>query len=146
MLFYARAQAAVGRSRMQRALDVPAAMALGVGMCVAQTAAVLAGLRRSTGEFVRTPKRGNAPASARYRSALSRGGAAELALAAWFAWALVEAARKGLWGALPFLALFLAGFAWVGTLALRARTGRRSRAVPERHPDGMNLVGEGTPG
>ena len=43
----------------------------------------------------------------------------ELLLAGWFAWSLPTAAAIGAWGAMPFLLLFLCGFAWVGTLSLR---------------------------
>ena len=42
----------------------------------------------------------------------------ELAFAAWFAWAVVAAFQRHMWGSLPFLLLFLSGFAWVGSLSL----------------------------
>jgi len=126
--FYARGQRAVGRSVAQRLLDVPAAMALGIGMSLGQSRAVLGGFLRRRGEFVRTPKRGDAPAIARYPSLLGRHAGLELAFAAWFAWGIVAAARDGSWGSLPFLALFLAGFGWVGVLSIRARIARRAVA------------------
>ena len=64
------------------------------------------------GVFERTPKRGG------YR-ALARGlPGIELTLALWLGWAAVCAARAGLWGSLPFLALFTASFLWVGGLSL----------------------------
>jgi cellulose synthase/poly-beta-1,6-N-acetylglucosamine synthase-like glycosyltransferase len=118
VLFYDRSQRALGRPGAARLRDVPAAMSLGIGMCVSQTRAVLAGLVHGSGEFVRTPKEGDAPLARRYRAVLRGLPGAELLLAAWFGWALVEAVRVGAWGSLPFLALFLSGFAWVGALSL----------------------------
>ena len=146
VLFYARSQRAVGRSLVRRLVDVPAAMTLGVGMCLAQSRAVLSGVRRSTGEFVRTPKRGNAPPAARYKSRWSGAGWPELVFALWFAWGIVQAVRLGLWEALPFLALFLAGFAWVGSSALRDRLRHRPRATTHQPADRGALLGEGLPG
>lgn len=119
VLFYDSSQRALGRSGRNRLRDVPAALSLGIGMCVSQTRAVLEGLLPGTGVFVRTPKRGDDPGQRRYRSALSGGlPGVELVLAAWFAWALYSAVQLGLWGTLPFLLLFFSGFAWVGTLSL----------------------------
>jgi len=136
--FYDRGQRALGRSLGKRLVDVPAAMALGVGMSVAQTRAVLGGLLRRTGEFVRTPKRGDAPATARYRALLARQPVVELAFAVWFAWGLVRAGRAEAWGSLPFLGLFFLGFSWVAVLSLRARFG-----VPAETWRGALLAGGG---
>ena len=130
-LFYDASQRALGRSGRARLFDVPAAIALGIGMCVSQTRAVWEGASGATGAFVRTPKRGDAPARAGYR-ALARGWPGlELAFAAWFAWGILAACERHLWGALPFLTLFLAGFAWVGLLSLAEwRDARRARLRP----------------
>jgi len=118
ILFYERSQRALGRPGIARLRDVPAAMSLGIGMCVSQTRAVLEGLFRRTGEFVRTPKAGEAPLERRYR-ALFRGlPGVELLFAGWFAWGLLEAVQRGMWGSLPFLLLFFSGFVWVGALSL----------------------------
>jgi hypothetical protein len=143
--FYDTSQRALGRSGAQRLLDVPAAMALGIGMSVRQTRAVLEGLLGRTGEFVRTPKRGDAPRAARYRAAV-RWPLGELALALWCGWGLVDAAHQGLWGSLPFLGLFFAGFAWVGVRALPERLGgRRSAPAPSRREREGVLAGEASP-
>jgi hypothetical protein len=45
-------------------------------------------------------------------------------LAAWFAWGIARAVERGMWGSLPFLALFFFGFAWVGTQSVRDAAGR----------------------
>jgi cellulose synthase/poly-beta-1,6-N-acetylglucosamine synthase-like glycosyltransferase len=121
VLFYETSQRAVGRGLAARLFEVPAAVALGIGMSVSQTRAVLAGLVGGTGEFVRTPKRGEGARGNGYSAAMRGWPGVELVLAAWFALALARAVRDGLWGALPFLALFLAGFAWVGVLSIGDR-------------------------
>ncbi len=127
VLFYECSQRALGRSPLQRLRDIPAAVALGIGMSVSQTHAVLEGLRRDPGVFVRTPKDGDAPRARRYAAALGGLAGAELLLALWFAWAVAVAVRQGLWGSLPFLLLFLWGFTWVGGLSVRERL--RTRQV-----------------
>jgi len=146
LLFYDRSQRALERSAFQRLFDVPAAMALGVGLCARQTRAVLAGLRSDPGEFLRTPKRGDAPRSARYSASLRGWPLAELALAAWCGWGMYAAARQGAWGSLPFLGLFFAGFLWVGTLSMGERLRRRKPAVEPEPREVSVLVGEGSPG
>ncbi len=121
ILFYDASQRAIGRPLRARLFDVPAAVALGIGMCASQTRAVLEGLFGGTGAFVRTPKRGNAPARLAYRPSARGLPWIELALTAWFAVAIPVALARQLFGVLPFLLLFFAGFAWVAGLALRER-------------------------
>ena len=125
VLFYETSQRALGRPLFARLADTLAAIALGIGMSVSQTRAVAEGLRGDRGEFVRTPKRGSEERSYRPRRTGTTG--IELLLAVWFAVGGVAAVRVGNWGSLPFLALFLWGFGWVGGLSLReALAARRS--------------------
>lgn len=130
ILFYDRSQRALGRSGWARLRDVPSAISLGIGMCVSQTRAVIEGLFLQTGEFVRTPKRGDegSPSDTSYRAILRGLPGIELILAAWFAWGLFAAVQVGMWGSLPFLLLFFWGFSWVGTLSLKDWYHARSRA------------------
>jgi cellulose synthase/poly-beta-1,6-N-acetylglucosamine synthase-like glycosyltransferase len=116
--FYNRSQSAVGRSLGQRIVDTFAALALGIGMCVSQTRAVFEGLMPGTGVFVRTPKRGDARGAKRYVAAARGLPGIELVLAGWFVWGIAVAIERENWTSLPFLALFLVSFAWVGTLSL----------------------------
>jgi hypothetical protein len=119
IVFYDTSQRVLGRRRRSRWIDVPAAMSLGIGMCVAQTRAVLEGLFQNTGEFVRTPKRGESACTQAYRATFHGIPGVELLLAVWFAMAVVRALQLHVWGSLPFLLLFFWGFAWVGGLSLR---------------------------
>ena len=120
VLFYERSQQAVGRSLRARLADTLRAIALGLGISLSQTRAVLEGFSSRTGVFDRTPKRG-ASLGRRYTSSWRPWPGAELAIAAWFVIGIGWAVRAGNWGAIPFLLLFLAGFAWVGLLSWRER-------------------------
>lgn len=116
--FYDRSQSAVGRTLGQRLVDTFAALALGIGMCVSQTRAVIEGLLPGTGVFVRTPKRGDKTAlSRKYAAAVKGLPGIELLLAAWFAWGIYAAIEREAWTSVPFLVLFFASFAWVGTMS-----------------------------
>ncbi len=122
ILFYDRSQSALGRHALARFRDISTAMSLGIGMCVSQTCAIVEGFFQETGEFVRTPKSGDAVRNGQSYSSLKQGlPGIELLFAAWFVWGLINAIQLGQWGALPFLALFFWSFAWVGILSVRDR-------------------------
>jgi cellulose synthase/poly-beta-1,6-N-acetylglucosamine synthase-like glycosyltransferase/tetratricopeptide (TPR) repeat protein len=98
-------------------------MALGIGLCVSQSRAVLEALLGRETEFVRTPKhglRGGLEVRTRknYRAAGSVTSFIELALAACFLAAMMIAFRHGHYLTMPFLALFMFGFGYVGALSL----------------------------
>jgi hypothetical protein len=102
---------------------VPLVVSLGVGMSLVNAKAYLEGLFGRAGEFVRTPKHGiegrrGSWREKRYASVRSLPAFLELAFGAYFAAALVFAAREGRWLTLPFLGLFLFGFLYVGTLSM----------------------------
>ena len=118
LAFYEASQRALGRPLRARLLDTLLAVALGIGMSLAQTRAVAAGLLGATGSFARTPKRGGGGPG--YRAAQRGLPGAELAVALWLAWGAVRAVAAEAHGALPFLLLFAAGFGWVGSLSLAA--------------------------
>lgn len=133
--FYVASMGAAGRTRRERLLDVPAGLALGVGMSISQSLAVARGLFGGAGEFVRTPKRGDRGAF--YRPAGRGLPGAELLVGAWIAWAIWHALALGRYGALPFLALFMWGFGWVGWRSVRERGWPSSSVVatPAKHTD-----------
>ena len=133
IVFYETSQRAIGRPLGARLVDTIAAIALGIGMCASQTRAVIEGLLPGTGVFVRTPKRGDAPSTRRYRVPLLGWPGIELLLAAWFAYGIWIAAEREFWGSLPFLALFFASFTWVGSMSL-AEWWQGARSVREPAP------------
>jgi len=119
--FYDAGQRALGRPWRARLLDVPAAMALGIGLSLSQTRAVVGGLWGAAGEFVRTPKRGRASPAARYRGARGPWPWGEALLCVWLAAGAALALARGQLAGLPFLLLFALGFGWVAWLALAER-------------------------
>jgi cellulose synthase/poly-beta-1,6-N-acetylglucosamine synthase-like glycosyltransferase len=117
--FYAAAAWRAGRGGLgYRLLAIPGAMALGVGLGPSQTWAVLGGLFSRAGEFVRTPKAGDALVSS-YAAVKGLFWTLELGLAAWMATAVAIALWNGWPGATPFLILFAFGYAYVGLEGLR---------------------------
>jgi cellulose synthase/poly-beta-1,6-N-acetylglucosamine synthase-like glycosyltransferase len=108
-------------------LHIPFLLAVGIGMCVSNSRAVIEGLfSRKSGEFVRTPKYAiesadqtfvkksyRAKLSLRFLTALF-----ELLLGLGFLGVIVYSIRHGMYGAVPFQALFCVGFLYVAFLSL----------------------------
>jgi cellulose synthase/poly-beta-1,6-N-acetylglucosamine synthase-like glycosyltransferase len=102
---------------------LPLVMSLGIGLCVNQTRAVLEALMGRETEFVRTPKHGirgklEIWSSKKYRAAKSITPLIEVGMAIYFAVAMGVAFRHGHYLSMPFLALFLCGFGYVGWVSL----------------------------
>jgi cellulose synthase/poly-beta-1,6-N-acetylglucosamine synthase-like glycosyltransferase len=102
---------------------LPLVMSLGIGLCVSQSRAVLEAVFGRETEFVRTPKHGirgrlEAWSSKKYRAAKSITPFIELGMAAYFAVAMGVAVHHGHYLSMPFLALFLCGFGYVGWVSL----------------------------
>jgi cellulose synthase/poly-beta-1,6-N-acetylglucosamine synthase-like glycosyltransferase len=113
------------RPRMQWSVikRLPLVMSIGIGLCVNQTRAVLEALFGRETEFVRTPKHGirgklEIWSSKKYRAAKSITPFIEVAMAVYFAIAMVVAFQHGHYLSMPFLALFLCGFGYVGWVSL----------------------------
>ena len=112
-----------GISKALALAQLPALMALGMGMAVNNTRAVLAGLTIDGGVFHRTPKYrgdGAGPVAKKYQLRRSRGLAIESLLALYFAICFAAAIYFGMWLSLPFLWLFLQGYGYVTWLGLAA--------------------------
>ncbi len=139
-VFYAVTARLARRSLWRGLALVPALMALGVGMTVNNGLAVWEALRGRDSDFVRTPKyalpdrRAPAapPGTRAYRPQHSRTMAIELWLAAYLTVSVVVVCARGLWIMAPVLALFAAGFLWVGGAS--AREFLAHRAAPSRSP------------
>lgn len=102
---------------------LPLVLAIGIGLCVNQTRAVLEALWGRETEFVRTPKHGiegrrESWVGKRYRAARTFMPALELLLAAYFLKTMLVAYRHEHYLSMPFLALFLFGFGYVGAASL----------------------------
>jgi len=108
-------------------VHIPFLLAVGIGMCVSNSRAVLEGLfSRRSGEFVRTPKyalAGTADTFVKrsYRAKFSlkfMTALVELVLGLGFLGVIVYSLRHGMYGAVPFQALFCVGFLYVAFLSL----------------------------
>ena len=97
---------------------LPGVLALGIGMAVNQSRAVLEGLLGRDATFVRTPKEGDRGARL-YAPAGSWTTGIELAFAAYYGAAIAWAATHERWGSVPWLSLFFVGFAYVGLSSVR---------------------------
>jgi cellulose synthase/poly-beta-1,6-N-acetylglucosamine synthase-like glycosyltransferase len=119
--FYGMAERARGRSIWSAVVKLPALIALGAGLAPHLTGAVLDGMRSMSGEFVRTPKRGEA--RGRYRQ-VSKLPFMEIALGLVSATSVVAAVKTDHWLALPFAGLFALGYGYVATLVMREQFAR----------------------
>jgi hypothetical protein len=107
-------------------------MALGIGLAFSNAKAVLEAILGVKSEFVRTPKYSvekttdetwKAKKYKRKRGLLP---ILELSFAAYFALAILYAARLRMWGTIPFLTLFFLGFGYMGVMSiLQTASGRR---------------------
>jgi hypothetical protein len=102
---------------------LPLVLSLGIGLSVNQTRAVLEAVMGKDTEFVRTPKHGirgklESWSGKKYRAARSVTPLIELMLAAYFLVTMVVAFNHGHYVSMPFVALFLCGFGYVGGASL----------------------------
>lgn len=114
--FYALAEVAQGRTAWGAIKRLPALIALGAGLSPHLSKAVYSGVTSMAGEFVRTPKRGEA--AGRYKQ-VAKLPLAELVLASLCATSTVASIETGHWFAAPFAALFTLGYGYVAAQVLR---------------------------
>jgi cellulose synthase/poly-beta-1,6-N-acetylglucosamine synthase-like glycosyltransferase len=122
--FYVVAHQDLYGGRWQAIKQLPAMMALGIGLSINNGRAALEGLFGRDVEFVRTPKRGSLdgkPSSGTfgYRVRWPWHNTVELGLALYCTTSLFVAIATESWASVPFLLLFCAGFTWVGLASLR---------------------------
>ncbi|MEM7199978.1 MAG: glycosyltransferase [Planctomycetota bacterium] len=131
LAYYGLAETRVARWRWSSVFRLPLILAIGAGLCVNNTLALVDGLRRTTGEFRRTPKldsRQPQPAPLRsYRPARGPRGAMEVGLGLWAlsTWGL--ATVLGLPFTAAFHGLFACGLLSVGSASLSAEVTSRIR-------------------
>jgi hypothetical protein len=138
--FYTMAELAQGRRRRDALKQLPALLALGAGLAPHLSKAVFEGLGTMAGEFVRTPKKGDA-SSVRYhqRADLPM---TEVALCLLSLGSTVASLETGHWFATPFAALFTFGYGYVATLVAkeqfaRIREGRRAAQLNPAQSDSL---------
>jgi len=130
VVFYLASQRAIGRSGWRSLAQMPALMGLGIGLAINNARAVASGFLHDGGEFHRTPKyrlegrRGGWAAKA-YRLSRDPSFYLEGLLALWFAASFGLAVELEMWLSMPFLYLFLHGYASMFLLGLRG-----SRSAP----------------
>jgi hypothetical protein len=105
---------------------VPMLMSLGIGLSISNAKAVIEGLIGHETEFVRTAKHGVDKESLlltkmAYRARKGFVPFVELAFAAYFAFTIYVAVIGKHYFSLPFLALFLLGYLYVGVLSVYQR-------------------------
>jgi cellulose synthase/poly-beta-1,6-N-acetylglucosamine synthase-like glycosyltransferase len=112
---------------------VPALMAIGIGLSINNARAVIEALTGHASGFRRTPKYnlrlGESPMGRRYRGRINRDTWIELSLGTYFTIATAAAIAEGLWGAVPFLSLFLVGYSFTAVATIVQSTGR-AQPVP----------------
>ena len=126
--FFAVSQRAVRRDWLSQLKYVPVAVAVGLGLSVNNTRAVLGALRRGHTGFRRTPKygvvdRGDQWRAKRYRQARAGQPFVELALGLYFTVAAIGALATGLFAAVPVFCIFQCGFLYVGGVSLAQQRG-----------------------
>ena len=120
--FYTVSQRALRADWLAHMRYIPAVMAVGIGLSVNNTRAVL-GARTDRGTFRRTAKygvicRGDEWRSKRYRRSALGQPIVELGFGLYFTAGVVYAVSSGLFAPLPFLVLFQVGFLYTGFQSL----------------------------
>lgn len=132
--FYAMAETAQGRSRWNAIKNLPALLALGAGLAPHLTKAVFEGLRSMAGEFVRTPKAGQAATGGQRYRARADLPMIEIALCLVSVASTVASLETGHWFATPFALLFTAGYAYVAALVASEQFARRRAQAAAGEP------------
>ena len=125
--FYALSQRELRADWLARLKYIPVLMALGIGLSVNNTRAVLGALSARRGDFARTPKYGVTRTSddwstRRYRQTGQLQPIVEVGLGLYFTAAVLYAVSVGVLTPLPFLMLFQAGFLFTGLQSLVQQT------------------------
>ncbi len=120
--FYITSQRALYPDWKTQIKYLPMLMAVGMGLCVNNTRAVLEGLVGHQSSFLRTPKYGDMPRQDSLKQHKYAGkkhvlALFELGMAVYFAFVLYYAWTSGMYLGLPFLLLFYFGFLYSGAMS-----------------------------
>ena len=124
--FYIFSQQEIQRPILDRFRFLPAILAIGIGMCINNTKAVVEGFLGIDTPFTRTPKHDVMTVdqnwwNKKYRGARNFLPVLELLMAAYFGYIIYFALSNGLFTITIFLSLFLSGYLYVGLLSLFQR-------------------------
>ena len=127
--YYGLSQVTLSRFTAGTLLRLPVILALGAGVSLNNTLAVCSALRRSPGEFLRTPKRVTPEDATRdtYNSPRGLLPLFEIGLGLWAATTSSLAILQGQWSSAGFHGLFATGLVWVGLRSIQAN--RRGQAA-----------------
>lgn len=128
VVFYWSAGETRARARKGRLRGVLRTLALGIGLSVPVSRAVLRGLRRASDPFERTPKRGDRHRDRYAAVRVPIDTALKGLMIVLMSTYLVAAVAGGFWGQIPFIVLFLSGYVVLGVPAL----GRAIADAPSR--------------
>ena len=121
--FYMVCQRELHKDWPTRLKYIPLLMAVGIGLAVNNTRAVLEAMFNQQSEFARTPKyriEGTSDewVGKKYRQSFLLQPMIELALGLYFTATVFYALANGIYGTLPFLVLFQVGFLYIGLLSI----------------------------
>ena len=121
--FYITSQKALHKNWLKRIAYLPGLMAVGIGLTLPGSKAVLEGIVGLKSPFVRTPKysvEGNKGdwASKKYRCKVGLVTVLEISFGVYFTLANIYAWQLGIYGVMPFLMLFQFGYLYMGISAL----------------------------
>ena len=121
--FYVMSQREAYADWKQRIKYLPFLMAIGIGLCINNSRAVIEALLRKESEFARTPKYGIERTAddwvgKKYKQTMAVQPIIELALGIYFTAAVLYALSNGIFGTLPFLMLFQVGFLYTGLVSI----------------------------
>jgi cellulose synthase/poly-beta-1,6-N-acetylglucosamine synthase-like glycosyltransferase len=131
-VLYLYSQSRLKRDWLRQLLVLPVLVAMGMGIALNNVRAVVEALGGVSSPFLRTPKydltrKGDEWKSKRYRVPASALALAELGLGLYVTVALAYGVLHGQWLVVPFLALYAAGFLFVGSASLSRGLDRTNR-------------------
>jgi len=126
--FYLMSQREAHADWRTRVRYLPAVIAIGIGLAVNNTRALIEALFGESGEFTRTPKYGIERAQddwhhKKYHQSMPVQPFIEIALGLYFTFAMFYALANGIYGTLPFLLLFQFGFLYMGLMSILQQIG-----------------------
>jgi cellulose synthase/poly-beta-1,6-N-acetylglucosamine synthase-like glycosyltransferase len=133
--FYITSQKILHKDWRRRLLYLPGLMAVGIGMTISGSKAVLEGALGIKTPFVRTPKfsvQGDNGEwkSKKYRSPVSILTLVEIAFGLYYSYVVFFAFDAGFYGVIPFLLLFQGGFLYTGLCSLWQGLKRTNFSIP----------------